>query len=363
MEERRSKVLIVDDEELNRELLEAVLISQYDVIIACDGKEALKKVNQNPPDIILLDVMMPGLDGYAVCKQLKDKKETSIIPIVMVTALKEKEDRIRALEVGADDFLSKPIDRPEVLARVKSLLRVKHLYDELTNINKTLEQRVNEQIGQIQRLSRLKQYFSPSLAEKLISDDSINQTKRKDLTIFFIDIRNFTHLSEAMEPEELLSMLNIYFTEMVQIIFKWKGTVGKFIGDGIMGFFGDPVECSDHAELAIKMGLEIQNRIKELNENSITFSEFPLHIGVGINTGYVTIGNIGPEHHKDYTVIGKHVNLAACLESNAKPGQVLISQRTYSMINGGLEVEEVGHIDVKGFDKPVRIYNVTGLSK
>jgi len=151
MEEKRAKILVVDDEEFNRELLEAILVNKYDINMACNGEEALEKVNTELPDLILLDVMMPRMDGYEVCRRLKERKETKIIPVVMVTALREKEDRIKGLEAGADDFLTKPIDKAEVLARVKSLLRIKHLYDELTDINIHLEQRVKEQVEELQR--------------------------------------------------------------------------------------------------------------------------------------------------------------------------------------------------------------------
>lgn len=218
-----------------------------------------------------------------------------------------------------------------------------------------------EQEKQIHALDRLRQYFSPKLAQKLISDEDLFKVRRKYLTVFFIDIRGFTALSDETEPEELLGMLNEYLSQMTQIIFQWGGTVGKFIGDGIMGFFGDPDEQPDHAELAVKMALEMQSRVKTMNEKSPLWSDFPLSIGIGINTGFVTIGNIGPENHRDYTIIGRHVNLAARLEQEAKPGQVLISQRTYKMAANIARVDEVGLINVKGFDKPVPVYNVLGL--
>ncbi|MFH1561955.1 MAG: SpoIIE family protein phosphatase [Nitrospirota bacterium] len=163
MEDRRAKILVVDDEEFNRELLDAVLCSQYDVITVCNGEEALEKVSHEPPDIILLDVMMPRMDGYEVCRRLKEKKETIHIPVVMVTALKEREDRIKGLEVGADDFLTKPIDRAEVLARVKSLLRIKYLYDELTEINENLEQRVKEQVEKLRLMTVEKERLQKEL--------------------------------------------------------------------------------------------------------------------------------------------------------------------------------------------------------
>ena len=357
---KRFKVLVVDDNKTNVELLEAYLGTQYEVARAYDGEGALEKVESEFPDLILLDIMMPRLNGYEVCKRLKGSEETNFIPIVMVTALKETEEKIKGLEAGADDFLTKPVDRAELLARVKSLLRIKHLHDELTQINKALDQRVKEQIEQIQSLSRLKQYFSPRLAESLIHDEDIGKVKRKNLTIFFVDIRGFTSLSEKMEPEELLNLLNEYFSEMIQIIFDCGGTVGKFMGDGIMGFFGDPEEYPDHAQRAINMALKMQGRVKELNEESLFWGDFPLSIGIGINTGYITVGNIGPENHQDYTVIGRHVNLAARLEQEAKPGQILISQRTYNLVKEAIKVEKIGEVAMKGFERPVPVYSVYG---
>jgi class 3 adenylate cyclase len=354
----RPKILVVDDNEQNVELLEAYLANKYEVLKAYNGEEALEKVKADPPDLILLDIMMPGLNGYEVCRRLKEGERTKFIPVVMVTSLKEREERVKGLEVGADDFLTKPVDRVELLARVKSVLRIKQLRDELVEINQNLEQKVKEQVGQIQKLNRLRQYFSPQLAESLIHDEDIGRVRRKNLTIFFIDIRGFTSLSEKMEPEELLNLLNEYFSEMIQIIFDHGGTVGKFMGDGIMGFFGDPEEYPDHAQRAIRMALKMQGRVKELNKESLFWGDFPLSVGIGINTGYVTVGNIGPENHRDYTVIGRHVNLAARLEQEAKPGQILISQRIYNLVKSEVEAEKIGEIAMKGFESPVPVYNV-----
>lgn len=360
--EKRSKILVVDDKPVNVELLEAMLSSQYDVITAYDGHEALEKAIRELPDLILLDIMLPGMNGYEVCRQLKEREETKIIPIVMVTALKEKEERIIALEAGADDFLTKPVDRAELLARVKSLLRIKHFYNELIRMNKTLELRVSQQVEQIQKLNRLKQYFSPRLAEKLISDESLYRTRRKELSIFFTEICNFTSFCETMEPEELLGMLDTYFSEMTEAIFRWGGTVGKFLGNGIMGFFGDPEECPDHAELAVKMALEMKSRVKKLNEENPLWRTYPLSVGTGVHTGYVTIGNIGTDVHRDYTVIGKSVHVAAYLVREAKPGQVLVSDKTYSIVADSIRAKKIGKLTIEGIEKAVSIYEVSGLA-
>ena len=358
----KAKILVVDDNLSNVKMLrDRLRAAGYEVVEAYDGEEALEKVEEESPDLILLDVMMPKMDGFEVCRRLKDDERTAFIPVVIVTALTDRADRIRGVEAGADDFLTKPVDHTELSVRVKSLLRIKHLYDELAKINETLEQRVQDQVEYIQNLSRLKQYFSPKLAERLISDESIYEVRRKTLTMFFVDIRGSGSLTEMMEPEEFLTMLNEYFTEMTRIIFEWGGTVGRFVGDGIMGYFGDPEECPNHAESAVKMALEMQAKVNLLNKESLVWSDSPLSIGIGINTGYVTIGNVGPENYREYTVLGRHVNLAAYLVQEAKPEQVLIGQGTYSLVADTIKVEELGRISVKGFDRPVLAYNVLGL--
>ena len=356
----------MDDNVQNVKLLEVYMASKYETLKAYNGQEALAKVKSDHPDLILLDVMMPGLNGYQVCKILKEHEDTNPIPVIMVTTLKGKEEKIKGLDVGADDFLIKPVDSTELLARVKSLIRIKYFHDELSKANKnlkklneTLEERVKAQVEQVQRLSNMKRYISPQIVESLIADrTTVGQAKRKNLTIFFSDIRDFTKIAEEMEPEELLEMLNKYFSEMTEIVFKHGGTLDKFMGDGIMGFIGDPCEYPDHSLRGVKMAMEMQFKAQALNKKWAFYSITPIQIGIGLHTGYVTVGNIGSETHMDYTVIGRNVNLAARLQEEAKPGQILISRRTYSLVKGMVEVKELGKIEVKGFEKPVVAYDV-----
>jgi class 3 adenylate cyclase len=376
MTESKSKILVVDDDPTNVELFSSLLAENYEVVKAYDGKEALKKVEDESPDLLLIEVKLPYLNGYEVCERLKRDEEKRFLPVVML-ALEDMTDKLKGIEAGADDFLIKPVDNLELLTRVKSLVRIKHLHDNLTTVNdnlttvnanlkelnENLEQRVKEQVERLNKMENLKRYLSPKVADKLISEGiSTSQVKRKNLTVFFSDIRGFTQATEQVEPEELIQVLNQYFSEMVQIAFNHGGTIGKFIGDGMMGFFGEPDDYPDHAQRAVRMALDMQEKVKFLNEESLLGRTFPIHIGIGIATGYVTVGNIGSPMHMDYTVIGRYVNLAARLESEAKRDQTLLSQMTYNLVRDMVEAEAMGEIEVKGFEKPVAVYNVHAIS-
>jgi adenylate cyclase len=352
-------VLVVDDTPENITLITALLKGDYKVKTATNGERAIKVATTGaPPDIILLDVMMPVMYGYETCRHFKETAATKDIPIIFLTSKTDIEDEIKGFQLGAVDYIPKPISPPVVLARVKTHLELKKVRDYLRDKNAFLENEIQSRTKEVTAMNRLKQYFSPKLAERLIADDGLFRVRRKNLTIFFVDIRNFTKISDAVEPEDLLNMLNEYFDQMTQVVFNYGGTVGKFIGDAIMGFFGDPEECENHAELAVKMALEMQSRVKGINKKSLLWNDYHLDVGIGINTGYVTVGNVGSESHKDYTVIGRHVNLASRLSDEAKRGQILISHRTYNLVSNLFKSETVGNINVKGFDSPVLAYNV-----
>jgi adenylate cyclase len=211
------RVLVVDDTPSNVKLLADVLQARgYAVVTAVNGVEALARTEHDAPDLVLLDVMMPGMSGYDVCRKIRANPATATLPVVMVTALDPTQERVKGIEAGADDFLTKPINQPEILARVRSLLRIKALHDELTALNRTLEARVTEQVAQLERLSRLKRFFSPALAEAIVSggaDDPL-KSHRREIVVVFLDLRGFTAFAETAEPEEVMSVLREYHAAM-----------------------------------------------------------------------------------------------------------------------------------------------------
>ena len=230
---------------------------------------------------------------------------------------------------------------------------------DLLRLNRDLEATVKEQVTQLERHNELRRYLSPNLAEKILASDHAlgPEPQRKMMTVVFTDIRGFSNLTENLEPEELFHLLNRYFSEMIKIAHLYDGTVSKIVGDGILIFFGDPIPMEDHAERGVRMSIDMQKRIKGLTDEWGQYGH-ELGVGIGINSGFVTVGNVGSDAFRDYTIIGNQVNVAARLETSAKPGQILISQRTYSLIKGLIEVEEIGAVKVKGIHNPIRTYSV-----
>jgi adenylate cyclase len=313
--------------------------------------------------------VMPGMSGYEVCRKIRENPATGILPVVMVTASDPAQERIKGLEAGADDFLTKPINQPELLARVRSLLRIKRLYDtvqaqaaQLAEWNKTLEQRVQEQVGQLERLSRLRRFFSPQLAELIVeggAEDPL-QTHRRDVTVVFLDLRGFTSFAETAEPEEVMGVLREYHAELGKLILVHEGTLERFAGDGMMVFFNDPVPAPNPEERAIRMALAMRERAVELTRKWRKRG-YELDLGVGIAQGYATIGAIGFEGRLDYGAIGTVTNLAFRLCGEAKAGQILVARRVLAAVEDLVEAEPVGELPLKGFLKPVPAFNVVRL--
>ncbi|HEY3115403.1 MAG TPA: response regulator [Chloroflexota bacterium] len=360
------KILVVDDTPMNIKVLEAILSPRgYNVITATSGEEALVQIRAEAPDLILLDVVMPGIDGYEVCRRVRSDPTTSMLPVVMVTASGEAE-RVKGLEAGADDFLHKPVDKAELLARVQSLLRIKRYQDtiesqatELADLNRTLEARVAEQVRHIESLSQLQRFLSPQIAETIRSRPEALETHRREITVCFCDLRGFTAFSETAEPEDIMSVLREYHAAMGEIIFKHEGTLEHFAGDGMMVYFNDPVPCDEPAERAVQMSLAMRDRARDLTA-SWKRRGHQLGFGMGIATGYATLGRIGFEGRFDYGAIGTVTNTAARLCGEAAADQILIAERVWAAVEGQFASEPLGNLELKGLSRPIPAYNLLG---
>ena len=364
------KILIIDDTPHNVKMLVDLLSAKgYATATATSGQAGLEQVEAERPDLVLLDVMMPGMDGYEVCRRIRANPEYGILPVVMVTALDPARERIKGLEAGADDFLTKPVNMAELVARVRSLLRIKDLYTtvriqaaELADLNANLEQRVQAQVAQLERLGRLKRFFSPQLAEAIVTGGAEDPLKshRREITVVFVDLRGFTAFAETAPPEEVMGVLHEYHGEMGRLIMECEGTLEHFAGDGLMVFFNDPVEVPDSRERALRMALAMRGRVDALVPRWRQRG-YDLHYGVGIAHGAATLGAIGFEGRWDYGAIGPVSNLAARLCAEAKPGQVLVSHTFLSAVEALVTAEPLGELVLKGFAKPVSAFNVLGL--
>ncbi len=372
-----ARILIVDDNPENLDILQARLGRHgYEILTARDGEEALATARETLPDLVLLDIMMPKLDGIEVCRRLKADRSLPFMPIIMVTAKADSKDIVAGLEAGGDEYLTKPVDQASLVARVKSMLRIKALHDtvqeqtarleaqatELSEWNRTLEHRVGEQVTQLERLGRLKRFFSPQLAELIVAGNAEDPLKshRREVTVVFLDLRGFTAFAETAEPEEVMAVLREYHAEMGRLIHAHEGTLERFTGDGLMIFFNDPVPVPDPGERAMRMALAMRDRVGELTARWRKLG-YDLDCGMGLAQGYATIGAIGFEGRWDYGAIGTVTNLAARLCGEAKPGQILVPRRFLGTVEDLVEAEPVGELSLKGFHRPITTYNILRL--
>jgi len=367
-------VLVVDDVPDNVDILQMRLESQgFEVITAGDGEAALATIRDKLPDLVLLDIMMPKLDGIATVKQLKADATLPFMPVILVTARADAKDVIAGLEAGGDDYLTKPVDQAALMARVRAMLRIKALHDtvqeqarrledqaaELALWNQDLEGRVQAQLGQIERMGALKRFLAPQLAELIIArgEDSVLQSHRRDIVVVFGDLRGYTAFAETAEPEELLDLLNAYHAAVGPIVTRSEGTLDHFSGDGIMVFFNDPLPCPDAAERAVRMAIEMREALLQLQADWKRRGR-QIGFGIGIAQGYATLGQIGFAERIGYTAIGTVCNLAARLCAEAKDGQILIGQRVAAAAEGIATLEEIGDLALKGLSQAVAVYNV-----
>ena len=365
-----AKILVVDDTPHNVKLLADVLAARgYEVVTASDGDEALLRVKDEKPDLVLLDVMMPRMNGYDTCRAIRADPATGILPVVMVTALDPTSERIKGIEAGADDFLTKPINMQELLARVKSLLRIQSLFQqvesqkrELAVWNTTLEARVEEQVAQLERLARLRRFLSPKVADLIVTgklDDPL-ATHRREVVVVFVDLRGFTAFTEQAEPEEVFAVLRAYHGEIGRLVALHDGTIEHFAGDGVMIIFNDPVALPDPAIAAVRMATDVRVAVDRLSQEWKR-SGYKLGCGIGIAQGFATIGTIGFEGRYDYGTIGSVTNLSARLCAEAAAGQILVSQKVFARIEGRIDAEPAGELRLKGFSKPVGVHAVRAI--
>lgn len=357
-----ANILVVDDQPPNRRLLQDLLsIKGYSVSAVESGEAALAAIEGGSVDLVLLDVMMPGMDGFAVLAAIRADVRHAHLPVVLCTSLDPDRERVRGLEAGADDFLQKPINHAELLARVRSLLRVKQLFDEVTArqnelraLNESLEQRVRDKVTEVAQLSRLKRFFSLALAEKIVAggaDDPL-ASHRRDVAVVFVDLRGFTAFADAAAPEDVMRVLREFHAALGACIDEAGGTIERFTGDGVMVFFNDPEPVVNACESALRFALDVRGRTGELSARWAR-EGFVLNAGLGVAYGYATVGAIGYEGRVDYGAIGSVTNLAARLCSEAQGGEILVQQRALVLAGEGFVADAARAFTLKGFREDV----------
>jgi adenylate cyclase len=369
-------ILVVDDDPVNRTMLTRLLEQDgYRVDTAANGRQALEMLDSDPFDVVLLDVVMPELDGYGVLARMKADDVLRHIPVFMITALDDVESAVRCIETGADDYLPKPFDPVVLRARIKAGLTKKRMHDleaqhlaEMGRLNRRLEARIEEQMAELVRTGELKRFMPQQVAEGLLAGqlDPDEGFERRKITALFADLVGFTDLSESLEPEELAQLLNEYLREMTAVAVAHGGALDNFIGDGLMVVFGAPVRSDDDAQAlaAVRTALTMRGRVRELTAR-VRERGIPgdLQIRAGINTGHCTVGVFGSDVMRAYKAVGFAVNIAARLQGEADPGSILCGFRTYALIEGQVEAVRREPLTVKGATRPVEAWEILELSE
>ena len=365
-----ARILIVDDNATNRDILATRLaVHGYDLCQAADGEEALAAARSLLPDLVLLDVMMPKMNGFDVCRLLKNDPTLPFMAVILVTAKADTRDVVAGLEAGADEYLTKPVDQAALMARVRSVLRLKALHDQtvaqaadLAQWNRTLERRVGEQVAEIERIARLKRFLPPQIARLVVASghENLLESHRRAVAVLFCDMRGFSTFSELAEPEEVMLVLREYHKTLGGLTDKYEGTVERFTGDGLLAVFNDPVPCADPSVRAVHMAVEMREEVAKLSQRWSRYGH-DVGFGVGIAHGYATLGTIGYQGRLQYSVTGKVANLAARLCGEAKDGQILVDISVRSAAEMHADIEFTEELTLKGFSRPVKAFNVLNL--
>ncbi len=370
-------ILAVDDVFENLEIVSMRLeASGYEVITATDGIAALALARDRRPDLILLDIMMPKLDGISVLKELKADPSLGFIPILLLTAKADRSDVVAGLEAGADDYLTKPLDQSALVARVRSMLRIKALHDkvqdqarqlatqaeELAEWNRVLEARVAEQVTQIERISRLKRFLAPQVVDVIAlsgDTDALLASHSAEVTVLFCDLRGFTAFTEAAEPIQVMKVLSEFHAALGDLIHRYEGTLERFAGDGLLTLFNDPIPCADHTERAVRLAIDMRSGLETLSQ-AWRERGHDLGFGIGIARGTATLGKIGFDRRFDYAAIGSVTNLASRLCDEAKSGQILIDRNAFIIAERFFKAERLPPLTLKGFNRPIEAFAILG---
>jgi adenylate cyclase len=363
------RILIVDDNATNRDILAVRLTTQgYDLHHAVDGEEALAAAQKLLPDLILLDVMMPKLNGIEVCRRLKGDTSLPFMPIILVTSRADTKDIVAGLDAGADEYLTKPVDQAALVARVRSVLRLKALHDrtvaqaaDLAQWNEGLERRVAEQVDEIRRVGRLTHFLPREVARLVVSGgERMLESHRRAVTVLFCDLRGFSAFSELAEPEEVIMVLREYHTALGKMVEKYEGTVDSFTGDGLLVIFNDPVPCEEPSLRAVRMAVETRDELAALSAKWSRLGH-DVGFGIGIAYGYATLGTIGYEGRFQYSVMGKVANLAARLCDRAENGQIVVDVGVCGAVEAQADIVALGDFSLRGFAGPVKAFNIVNL--
>ncbi len=354
------RLLVVDDNELNRDMLSRRLKGRgYDVQVAEGGREALEKLQGEAYDLVLLDVMMPEVSGLDVLAEVRKHRSRGELPIIMATAKDQSEDIVAALKLGANDYVTKPLDFPVVLARTEAALNLKRAMDEIRRLNDGLERRnrfIRKTFGR---------YLSDEIVDELLESAEGLQLggQKREVSILMSDLRGFTSLADRISPEDVVSMLNVYLGAMVEVIAKHRGTIDEFIGDAILVLFGAPTVRPDDAARCVACALEMQLAMEGVNAHFRSLGLPEVEMGIAINTGAVVAGNIGSEKRTKYGVVGSHVNLTSRIESFTVGGQIMISDRTREAAGPAIVTGASLQIEAKGFKLPITVHDLRGMGE
>ena len=357
-----SRILVVDDQRANAELMAGILKGRgYAVLTAASAEAALDEIRASRPDLVVSDILMPGMGGYELCRRLRAQAGTALLPVILVTSLEGHDERVKGLEAGADDFLSRPVNWEELFARVRSLLRVKRLQDEIRELNAKLEERVREQVAELDKLGRLKRFFSRPVAEAIVAGgEDLLAPHRREITAVFLDLRGFTSFTDRADPEEVLQLLRAYHATLGRTVDEFGGTLEHFAGDGVMMFFSDPFPVDRPAERAVRMAIALQKAFTPIAEAWVKLGH-DVGLGIGIAQGEATLGVIGFEQRWEYAAIGNVPNLAARLCGAAGAGEILLDAQVEQEITSIAYTDPVGPLKLRGFFQPVPAFRLRSL--